>query len=339
MCCSVSPGTLVKFSNTLLYAGEVIDNDGQTVHVIGCQNTIQNIPRNNENNFFQKFKNLLRRGNHNGNALIIPFPAIPKTMSAANMIDTRQNPAILKDLARAAKNKSEESKSFLGNQPTGRNVEVFEASGIYSVVLAHDIKEIPDALHQVPKEKRPQLNYKLFAKYAEWYPDWTFVLCCFNNREAQEALPMLWWYEPLFPQKLFLPTLDGRSGEAPKLNESVAVDYTMMVGSCFADSYLQAMRSAINCPKCHKPNQQGLGFCLYCDQELNTEEGVFYQNYQPVSYSKKNNLEAVIKPYLLTKVMGETYRGVLPNSDMWWELDEVRKGIWKPEKRTPPILN
>src|SRR5205823_2395778 len=76
--------------------------------------------------------------------------------------------------------------------PLEPEVEVFD-SGIYTVVLARDARAIPGALSQVPAAKQPVLNPELFQAYARWYPDWTFALCCFSNRQAARATPMLWW--------------------------------------------------------------------------------------------------------------------------------------------------
>ena len=41
MCCSVSPNTPVRFSDTVLYAAEVIGEAGEPVHVLGYQNKVQ----------------------------------------------------------------------------------------------------------------------------------------------------------------------------------------------------------------------------------------------------------------------------------------------------------
>jgi hypothetical protein len=65
-----------------------------------------------------------------------------------------------------------------------------------------------------------------------WYPDWTFALCCFNNRHAARATPMLWWYEPMDPDSLFTPAVDCHTGAVPDLKADVVVDHTLVVGSC-----------------------------------------------------------------------------------------------------------
>ncbi|NJM53494.1 MAG: hypothetical protein HC846_08980 [Blastocatellia bacterium] len=223
MCCSVSPNVEVKFSDTILYAAEVVNLQDKTVHVLGYQNRAQNNIKNfsvSPVKFWNKFKNIFSSPeNEQGNAMILPFPAVPRTMSKENVLDTEKCPKILKDIAEALKPPPPRSQGFqLQSQGSERaTVQVFEAAGIYTVVLADDARAIPDALDQVPKEKRPKLNPELFDAYAKWYPDWTIALCCFNNDDLQEALPMLWWYGPMFPEKLFLPALDCHTGSIPSL--------------------------------------------------------------------------------------------------------------------------
>jgi hypothetical protein len=231
MCCSVSPGIPVRFSNTVLYAAEMLQEDGDVVHVLGYQNKAQN-----QAGITSPFGKLVNKlfGKASGNAMILPFPAIPRSMSKANVLNTKNSPDILQDMARALTpprvTRNPLERSFAAASPQAK-VQVFEAAGIYTVVLAQDARDIPAALEQVPREKRPSLNAELFAAYNEWYPDWTIALCCFNNQKAALAHPMLWWYKPMFADRLFLPALDGHTGEVPVLKKQVPVDHTLVVSS------------------------------------------------------------------------------------------------------------
>jgi hypothetical protein len=230
MCCSVSPGIPVHFSNTVLYAAEMLQENREIVHVLGYQNKAQNNAGRGK-----RFGGLLQRlfNQPQGNAMILPFPAVPQSMSKANVLNTKNCPDILQDMARAISPPFQmrtSSFAVAAAAPQAR-VQVFEAAGIYTVVLAQDARDIPAALDLVPKEKRPALNPDLFAAYAEWYPDWTIALCCFNNQKAALAHPMLWWYQPMFADRLFLPTLDGHTGDVPNLRAQVGVDHTLAVSS------------------------------------------------------------------------------------------------------------
>jgi hypothetical protein len=228
MCMSVSPGIPVRFSNTVLYAAEIIDPNGELVHVLGYQNKVQNGvgPRSWIGRLFSR--------QLTGNAMILAFPAIPKSMTDENILVTRQYPHILQDMAKALTPKPRSLGRSLGVNSFCQGippvVQIFE-SGIYTVVLAQDPKAIPEALHQVPEAKRPSLNPELFDAYARWYPDWTIALCCFNTREEKLGDPLLWWYKPMNPDVLFLPGLDGHTGDLPDLNATVDIDHTIAVGS------------------------------------------------------------------------------------------------------------
>jgi hypothetical protein len=111
-----------------------------------------------------------------------------------------------------------------------KTVQVFD-TGIYTVVLAEDARDIPSALDRVPPEKRPALNPELFEAYAAWYPGWTMALCCFSNADAVLADPLLWWYEPMRPEVLFAPALDCHTGRVPDLRQDVAVDHALVVAA------------------------------------------------------------------------------------------------------------
>lgn len=350
MCCSVSPNVEVSFSDTIIYAAEVVNSQAKTVHVIGYQNRAQNNihgyyssknPTPERIGFWDKVKNILippplkNSLETTGNAMILPFPAVPHTMSKANVLDKKNCPDILKDMADAVQPPPiTGSFSFSQSMVMSAAVEVFEAAGIYTVVLAQDARDIPNALSQVPKEKRPKLNPVLFNAYAKWYPEWTFALCCFNNEEAKDALPLLWWYEPSNPEKLFMPALDCHTGNVPTLNTSVLVDHSLAVGSIFVEDNLQSKKAERNCPECSKPNPNDNVFCLFCGNGLPTAEFNLQKTYQRVSY--KNSISNELKPYLLPRVIGGIYSGIMPNGDFVCQIDEVRKGIWNPLRTLPP---
>jgi hypothetical protein len=216
MCVCLGPARL---SNTTLYVGEAT-RDGKLVHVLGYQNTAQNLA---------VAATSVPSGMLAGNAMILPFPA-SEPMGKDNVLDTSGCKNILKDIAEAVKPRSKGFGRSMSFGMDSRSVEVFD-TGIYTVVLARDPRDIPAALARVPAEKRPDLKPEIFAAYAEWYPGWQVALCCFNNAEAVEADPLLWWYVPAFPNVLFAPTLDSHTGGVPDLAAEVELDHTIAVGS------------------------------------------------------------------------------------------------------------
>lgn len=230
MCCSVSPGVPVRFSDTVLYGAEVLHPDsGRPVHVLGYQNKVQGQLRP------PSIRDWLPWGGV-GNAMILPFPAKLGSMTRANVVDTSGYKDVLQHVANAIPrivddDVGDDSWPTLRAPQSPPKVQVFKAAGIYTVVLAQDPRDIPAALGRVPRSKRPVLNPALFDAYARWYPGWTVALCCFNTRRARLAQPLLWWYEPMFPDRLFLPALDDHTGGVPDLSANVLVNHVVAVTS------------------------------------------------------------------------------------------------------------
>jgi len=211
-CCSLQPA---RFSNTHGLAAEAQHN-GKTVHLLGYQNTAVNMADGGK-----------------ANALFLPIPAKPGTMTHVNILNTTSSPGLFDDLE-AALPRPPERGLIMSTMATSGTIapppEVFEHD-IYTIVLASDPSQIPAALSQVRPERRPSLNPAIFQAYGKWYKGWTFALCCFNTRQQTEAKPMLWWYEPLNPDRLFFPALDAHTGNPPDLTKMVDVDHDIFFGS------------------------------------------------------------------------------------------------------------
>lgn len=303
MCCSVTPNTVVEFSNTVLYGAEIAAQ-GEIVHVLGYQNKVGNA--SSKSGWWQGIKNLFPTA-AGGNAMLLPIPAVPRTMTKENVLKTEDCKEVLQDIARAVRKPLFQPQSRAQNTVSWQmppQVQIFEAAGIYTVVLAQDANDIPGALALVPKEKRPALNPQLFKAYAEWYPGWTFALCCFNNRQAKLAAPLVWWYQPMNPERIFLPALDSHTGKTPDLSKKVYVDHTIAVGS-----YLSVEKLA-----------KGL------HTNFNALKYVGYQD----SFSDDR------KPYFLSYVMGTDFKEDMPNGDFVFELGQVRNEIFAPQRELPP---
>jgi len=207
MCCTFTES---KMSNTRIYVGEA-QRQGKLVHVLAYQNTaISNRP----------------------NAMVLPFPAAAK-MGQENVIDTRKFKNFLEEIGEATRMRA---KSFgrrgmtLGAASFDSDslAEVFD-SGSYTIVLATNVWQIPEALSRVAAEKRPNVTSDFLIGYNELYPEQPIAVCCWNG--AIEAEPLMWWYEPRDTKSLFVPTMDAHSGKAPKVGEKVDTDHIISVGS------------------------------------------------------------------------------------------------------------
>jgi hypothetical protein len=160
--------------------------------------------------------------------MVLHFPAVAGTMSQANVIDTEGCPHLLRDMVSALA-PAMLAAGAAQAAPVSRAVEVFD-SGIYTVALAGDPRDIPSALEQVPERKRPPLNKALFGWYHTTFPGWPVALCCFDNADAARATPMMWWYEPAYPDWLFAPAVDCHTGAIPDLRADVATDHWVVLG-------------------------------------------------------------------------------------------------------------
>jgi hypothetical protein len=281
----------VRFSDTVLYGAEVLHPDsGRPVHVLGYQNRVQGQVGPSSPLSWLPWGG-------SGNAMILPFPARPGSMTRANVVDTSGYKDVLQDVADAIPRTveddagDEDDEDFDTPQRRPPEVQVFDAAGIYTVVLADNPRDIPAALGQVPRSKRPTLNPALFDAYARWYPGWTVALCCFNTRRARLAQPLLWWYEPLFPDRLFLPALDDHAGSVPDLSANVLVNHVVAVTS------------------------------------YRLQKGY------PVSY--RDDMPAVVAPYLRPSVLGKQYDRRLPNGDFVCDLDRLAAGRFTTERKPP----
>lgn len=211
MCCSLRPA---KLTNTILYAAEAT-HDGRLVHVMGYQNRAAN-------------------QSEGANAMLLPIPS-DVSMSPDNMLDTTAAKWVLKDYAgaiRAAHTRlSRGTKSALLGSYGDRRVQVFD-KGSYSVALAENARDLVAALDYLPVGRRPLANGEIFDAYDRFYPNWKMALCSWSG--IIEAEPLLWWYEPKDPSQLFMPALDAHDGHAPRVESTVGVDHTIVVGSATA---------------------------------------------------------------------------------------------------------
>lgn len=197
-----------SFSGTILYAGRKNHPVHGTIEVLGYQNKAANLART-------------------PNAMVLHIPA---RLTQDNFVDVGMGSDILTCMVEAINPPgygiSYGSADYAGAPPA---VQVFEHD-IYTIVLASDPTQIPQALNRVPRNKRPTLDPALFDFYAQMYPHHSIVLCCFDNSEAQLAKPLLLWYPPPYADWIVTPALDCHTGGVPDLNAVVATDHWLVYG-------------------------------------------------------------------------------------------------------------
>ncbi|MFE2595102.1 hypothetical protein ACFXCZ_01140 [Streptomyces sp. NPDC059396] len=207
MCVSMDQA---EFSGTTLYAGRLRHDTHGLIHVLGYQNTAVNLA-------------------DGPNAMLLHLPA--RRMSRANFIPAGRSSDVLSRMVDAVRPVAgtRSGVAFMGSDDSGR-VEVFDHD-IYTVLLATDPTLLHAALAQVPPHRRPRLNPLLLEFYADHYPGYPIAVCCFDNAAAEQAKPLLMWYEPMYPNRLTLPALDCHTGEPPDLKGKVPADHWVLFGT------------------------------------------------------------------------------------------------------------
>ena len=212
MCCTF---TASEMSDTRIYVGEA-QRKGKLVHVLAYQNTAA------------------AKG---PNAMVLPFPTHSE-MGPDNVIDTRKFKGFLKqicDATRYVTKGARRGSMMLGSRGFDSDslAEVFDV-GSYTVILADNVFQIPEALSRVAADKRPRVSSDFLIGYNELYKDQPIAVCCWNG--SIEAEPLMWWYEPSDPDHLFIPTMDAHDGGAPRVGTPVQYDHLISVGSTTGNS-------------------------------------------------------------------------------------------------------
>lgn len=108
---------------------------------------------------------------------------------------------------------------------------VFEM-GIYHIAMLNEVHPaaVAEALSQIPGEKRPDISDEFIHFFADHFPDYPLLLCCFNNKESKKASPILIHFEPQRPEVFQLNLLDAH-GHLPIIGQMHFFERTLIVGS------------------------------------------------------------------------------------------------------------
>ncbi len=104
--------------------------------------------------------------------------------------------------------------------------------GVYHIALLNDCSEdaLEITLMQIPESKRPRIPSDFLDFYSSTFPGFPLVLCCFNNKDAKKASPVMLHFEPKFPDTFMFNTLDCHGG-IPDLDEEIQFHQTIITGS------------------------------------------------------------------------------------------------------------
>lgn len=160
------------------------------------------------------------------NCMILPIPTFSE-LTQDCVLNTEDDVDLLRNMARRV---LPNTRGFaIGG--SGQNY-TFEM-GVYHLAIFNDLSadKIQNSLAQIPEDKRPYISQNLIDFYCTTYPSYPLLLCCFNNRDAKMASPILVHYPPVFPNTFMFNTLEGH-GTAPVIGEPVEYHQKVLVGSC-----------------------------------------------------------------------------------------------------------
>ncbi|WP_155372441.1 hypothetical protein [Catellatospora vulcania] len=197
------------FRGTIVYAGRRNHPRLGRIEVLGYQNTALNLAAG-------------------PNAMLLHLPAAG--VGPEHFVDVGRHADVLTRMSDALTpvSASADGMDWM-EQGTPPQVHVFEHD-VYTVVLAEDPMRVYAALERVPPHRRPRVSPELFEFYATAFPGHAVALCCFDNRDARRAKPLLLWYEPRDPSRLVVPAIDCHTGGVPRLGSPVGRDHLVVFG-------------------------------------------------------------------------------------------------------------
>ncbi|MBX9572072.1 MAG: hypothetical protein K2X77_24480 [Candidatus Obscuribacterales bacterium] len=161
-----------------------------------------------------------------GNCLVIPLLG---KWGSLQLLNTSEVPNILIDVSNSLK-LPQPRRLMVGSSYGGSSAIIFLQFSIYDIVIAENASALPSVLSQINPLKRPKINEEVFNTLEAWY-QCPIAVCCFNNGESGSAKPLAFAFEPLYPERLVVYTLDSHDGQRPDPSALVNLDHTVFVGS------------------------------------------------------------------------------------------------------------
>ena len=191
-----------RLSKTRIGVWDVMHPEYGYRHVVAYQNSVQNL-------------------SDGANCMLLHIPS-KTALSPDCMINTENDVELLVEM---------EYSVFGRPRGFGGKNHIVEM-GVYHIALLNDFSEnvIESTLQLIPEQKRPELSKEILDFYNQTFPGFPLALCCFNNKDAKKASPILLHYDPKYPDTFMFNTLDSHGG-VPDLNEPVLFHQTIITGS------------------------------------------------------------------------------------------------------------
>lgn len=202
MCVTTAPA---EMSGTMAYTYLIIDDRPANWHVTGYQNVARNL-------------------SPGPNCMLLHFPGNdlalvdgPQTTRNMMLDLTSMLPAIVP------------IEQTRGGAPGSFKIALY---GDYDVVISEQATGMLEALNHVDELRRPVATDSL-AMLLQWYeehfPDYCFVLACFNGA-VNPKHPIVVEYIPHNGAMLFVPGLDCHTGQPPIIGQQINRDFKVAFG-------------------------------------------------------------------------------------------------------------
>jgi hypothetical protein len=166
-----------------------------------------------------------------GNAMIFPVPA-KHPITPDNLVSLDNCSSLLKDMWRFA-NPAVSMGITRGFDEVPKSISVYEI-GLYTVVISNNANT--EAVMQViekkvPADRLPSIDPQLIDWFAKMYNGWPLIIACFANTASEWSVPFGVFYDPIWPDLIFVPGADAHDGEPPKIGLPVDVNHVLMFGA------------------------------------------------------------------------------------------------------------
>lgn len=164
---------------------------------------------------------------HSPNCMLLHVP-VKSPLTPSCILDTSHDPNLLEKMANSI---LPLPRNFARGQDSSRPNFVIEM-GIYHIAILNDVS--PGAWLElketIPTHKQPTIREEFIQFYAEEFPSYALVVCCFHNRDTKRASPIMLHYAPKSPDTFHFPTLDSH-GYVPKVGAKHRFHQIIVTGS------------------------------------------------------------------------------------------------------------
>ena len=197
-----------ELSNTYVGVWDIDHPELGYRHVLAYQNTPKNLV-------------------NTPNCMLLHVPT-KHPLTPSSILDTSNDPRFLEQMA----------ESVLAPVTTAARGADFSASnfitemGIYHIAILNDVSFDAwlEVKRTIPKHKQPTIKEEFIRFYAEQFPSYALLICCFHNRDAKKASPIVLHYSPQFPDTFHFPTLDSH-GKVPQIGAKHRFHQVIVTGS------------------------------------------------------------------------------------------------------------